>query len=145
MRLLSCAAIRYRVSLSDPRYRVSVKRETHGAAGAYIDTQVRVGDVLDVSAPRGGFTLRSGDDPVILLSAGVGATPVLAMLHALAAEASAREVWWDLPARATAAIIRLPQRRESSLKLCPAAVATSATAHLVPRTGRLSISMLPDA
>jgi ferredoxin-NADP reductase len=57
--------------LSDARYRVSVKRETHGAAGAYIDTQVGVGDVLDASAPRGGFTLRSGDGPVILLSAGV--------------------------------------------------------------------------
>ena len=63
-------------------------------AGAYIDTQVRVGDVLDVSAPRGAFTLRSGDGPVILLSAGVGATPVLAMLHALAAAVSPREVWW---------------------------------------------------
>ena len=84
---------------SDARYRLSIKRETHGAAGAYIDTQVRVGDVLDVSAPRGSFILRSGDRPVILLSAGVGATPVLAMLHALAAEASPREVWWIYGAR----------------------------------------------
>ena len=79
---------------SDACYRVSVKREPHGAAGAYIETQVQVGDVLDVSAPRGSFTLRSGDGPVVLLSAGVGATPVLAMLHALAAGASQREVWW---------------------------------------------------
>jgi MOSC domain-containing protein YiiM/ferredoxin-NADP reductase len=85
--------------LSDARYRVSVKRETHGAAGAYIDTQVRVGDVLDVSAPRGSFTLRAGDGPVILLSAGVGVTPVLAMLHALAAGVSPREVWWIYGAR----------------------------------------------
>ncbi|HEY2539101.1 MAG TPA: MOSC domain-containing protein, partial [Stellaceae bacterium] len=65
------------------RYRVSIKRETHGAAGAYVETQVRIGDVLDASAPRGSFTLRPGDGPVVLLSAGVGATPVLAMLHAL--------------------------------------------------------------
>ena len=79
---------------SDARYRVSVKRETHGAAGAYIETQVRVGDVLEVSAPRGSFTLQSGNGPVVLLSAGVGATPVLAMLHALAVGASQREVWW---------------------------------------------------
>ena len=42
------------------------------------------GDVLDVSAPRGSFTLRPGDNPVVLLSAGVGATPVMSMLHALA-------------------------------------------------------------
>jgi MOSC domain-containing protein YiiM/ferredoxin-NADP reductase len=78
----------------DDRYRLSIKRQTHGAAGAYIDTQVRVGDVLDVTAPRGSFTLRPGSGPVILLSAGIGATPVLAMLHALAAGDSPREVWW---------------------------------------------------
>ncbi len=79
---------------SEARYRVSVKREAHGAAGAYIETEVRVGDVLDVSAPRGSFILGSGDGPVVLLSAGVGATPMLAMLHALAAGRSPREVWW---------------------------------------------------
>ncbi len=83
----------------DDRYRVSIKRETHGAAGAYVETQVRIGDVLDASAPRGSFTLRPGDGPVVLLSAGVGATPVLAMLHALAAGASSREVWWVYGAR----------------------------------------------
>jgi len=80
-------------------YRISVKREPHGAAGAYIDERVQVGDVLDVSAPRGNFTLRPGDAPVVFLSAGVGATPVLAMLHALAAEGSARKVWWLYAAR----------------------------------------------
>ena len=75
-------------------YRVSIKREPHGAAGAYIDDKLHVGDVVDASAPRGGFTLRSGDDPVVFLSAGIGMTPVLAMLHALAAEGSPREAWW---------------------------------------------------
>jgi len=83
----------------DDRYRVSIKRETHGAAGAYVETQVRIGDVLDASAPRGSFTLRPGDGPVVLLSAGVGATPVLAMLHVLAEGASSREVWWIYGAR----------------------------------------------
>ena len=75
---------------SDRRYRISVKREPHGVASAYIDEDVRIGDLLEISAPRGGFTLRPGDGPVVLLSAGVGATPVLAMLHALAAESSRR-------------------------------------------------------
>jgi ferredoxin-NADP reductase len=79
---------------SDRRYRISVKRELHGAAGHYIDATVKTGDVLDVSAPRGTFTLRPGAAPVVLLSAGIGATPVMAMLHALAAEASPRDVWW---------------------------------------------------
>jgi ferredoxin-NADP reductase len=50
--------------------------------------------VLDVSEPRGAFTLGSGDCPVVLLSAGVGVTPVMAMLHALSAQASPRPVWW---------------------------------------------------
>jgi ferredoxin-NADP reductase len=83
----------------DDRYRLSIKRETHGAAGAYVETQVRIDDVLEASAPRGSFTLRPGDGPVVLLSAGIGATPVLAMLHALAAGASAKEVWWIYGAR----------------------------------------------
>jgi ferredoxin-NADP reductase/MOSC domain-containing protein YiiM len=84
---------------NEARYRISVKRETHGAAGAYIETQVALGDVLEVSAPRGVFTLGPGDGPVALLSAGIGATPVLAMLHALATAASPREIWWIYGAR----------------------------------------------
>ncbi|MET1025667.1 MAG: MOSC and FAD-binding oxidoreductase domain-containing protein [Dongiaceae bacterium] len=85
--------------LSEARYRVSIKREPHGAAGTYIETHLQAGDVLGVSAPRGSFTLKSGDGPVILLSAGIGVTPVLAMLHALAGAASPREVWWIYGAR----------------------------------------------
>jgi len=84
---------------SEDRYRISVKREPHGTAGAYIDTRVQAGDLLDVSAPRGGFTLRQGESPVVLVSAGIGATPVLAMLHALAAEQTRREIWWIHGAR----------------------------------------------
>ena len=75
-------------------YRVSVKREAHGAASAYVDDELQVGDIVQASAARGSFTLRPGDTPVVLLSAGIGVTPVLAMLHALAAEASTREIWW---------------------------------------------------
>jgi ferredoxin-NADP reductase/MOSC domain-containing protein YiiM len=75
-------------------YRVSVKREAHGAASAYVDDELQVGDIVQASAARGSFTLRPGEAPVVLLSAGIGVTPVLAMLHALAAEASTREIWW---------------------------------------------------
>jgi ferredoxin-NADP reductase/MOSC domain-containing protein YiiM len=75
-------------------YRVSIKREAHGAAGAWVDDELRVGDIVPASAARGNFTLRPGDRPVVLLSAGIGVTPVLAMLHALAAEASRRDIWW---------------------------------------------------
>jgi ferredoxin-NADP reductase/MOSC domain-containing protein YiiM len=75
-------------------YRVSIKREAHGAASAYVDDELQVGDIVHASAARGNFTLRPGDTPVVLSSAGIGVTPVLAMLHALAAEASTREIWW---------------------------------------------------
>ncbi len=80
-------------------YRVSVKREVNGAASSFLDDHVKAGDVLEVSAPRGAFTLSPGDGPVVLVSAGIGATPVLAMLHALASAASPREVWWLYGAR----------------------------------------------
>jgi ferredoxin-NADP reductase/MOSC domain-containing protein YiiM/ferredoxin len=73
-------------------YRISVKRE--GVASRYLHGRVKVGDLLDVAAPRGSFVLREGTDPVVLISAGVGATPVLAMLHALVQEHSVRPVWW---------------------------------------------------
>jgi len=75
-------------------YRISVKREAHGAGSQFIHTRVRPGDLLETAAPRGTFVLQPGDSPVLLISAGVGATPVLAMLHALAAGASGRDVWW---------------------------------------------------
>jgi ferredoxin-NADP reductase/MOSC domain-containing protein YiiM len=80
-------------------YRVSVKRETNGIVSSYLQDQVHTGDILEVSAPRGGFILKSGDSPVVLLSAGIGATPVLAMLHSLSFTASRREVWWIYGAR----------------------------------------------
>jgi len=90
-------------SLSGPPgasdYRISVKREDHGAGSQFLHTRVRTGDLLEVAAPRGTFTLRPGQAPVLLISAGVGATPVLAMLHALAATQSGRDIWWLYSAR----------------------------------------------
>ena len=47
-----------------------------------------------MSAPRGNFTLRPSQSPVVLVSAGVGATPVMSILHALVAERSQQEIWW---------------------------------------------------
>jgi ferredoxin-NADP reductase/MOSC domain-containing protein YiiM/ferredoxin len=80
--------------LSTERYRISVKIEPHGAAGRYLGEHLHVGDRLDVSSPRGSFVLQPGERPIVLLSAGIGATPVLAMLHALAAARSTRQILW---------------------------------------------------
>ena len=85
--------------VSSERYRISAKIEPNGAAGTYLREHVRTGDTLDVSSPRGSFILQPGDTPVVLLSAGIGATPVLAMLHALATARSTRRVWWLHAAR----------------------------------------------
>jgi MOSC domain-containing protein YiiM/ferredoxin-NADP reductase/ferredoxin len=85
--------------LSTERYRISVKLEPNGVGGAYLREHVRVGDALDVSAPRGSFVLQSGEAPVVLISAGIGATPVLAMLYTLATARSLRQVWWFHGAR----------------------------------------------
>ena len=75
-------------------YRVTVKVEPGGVASGYLHGHLAVGDQLDVGAPRGTFILDETDAPVLLISAGIGATPVLAMLQALAQERSDREVWW---------------------------------------------------
>ena len=90
-------------SLSDlpaaQHLRISVKSELKGIGSSFLCDRTREGDVLDVSAPRGSFTLRASQSPVVLLSAGVGATPVMSMLHALASEKSQREIWWIYAAR----------------------------------------------
>jgi ferredoxin-NADP reductase len=90
-------------SLSGPptpgSYRISVKREPHGVASGFLHASLASGDLLDVAAPRGSFILEEGVRPVVLISAGVGATPVMAMLHSLAAAQSEREIWWIHGAR----------------------------------------------
>jgi ferredoxin-NADP reductase/MOSC domain-containing protein YiiM/ferredoxin len=77
---------------SDREYRISVKRD--GVVSSYLHTRLAAGAVVDVAAPRGDFVLTGDDRPVVLVSAGIGVTPVLAMLHALAASRTARAVWW---------------------------------------------------
>ncbi len=82
-------------------YRIAVKLEPNGVASTYLHTRTQVGDVWDVSAPRGSFFLsvQSSERPVVLLSAGIGITPVLAMLYSLADDAPTRELWWLYGAR----------------------------------------------
>ncbi|MFL5849080.1 MAG: MOSC domain-containing protein [Solirubrobacteraceae bacterium] len=92
-------------SLSGPPdagyYRITVKREKDGAASGYLHTRLAVGDELDIAAPRGTFILDRTQAPVLLISVGIGATPVLAMLQALAQEHSDREIWWLHGARSS--------------------------------------------
>ncbi len=80
-------------------YRISVKHEPHGTASGYLTTRLRPGAELEVAAPRGEFVYAEDSGPVLLVSAGIGLTPVLSMLHELAAQGSKREVWWIHGAR----------------------------------------------
>jgi ferredoxin-NADP reductase/MOSC domain-containing protein YiiM/ferredoxin len=81
-------------------YRISVKRGTGPGSQHLFDT-TQAGDKLEISAPRGNFVLQAGGRPIVLLSAGIGVTPVLSMLHSIASGNSKfpREVWWIHAAR----------------------------------------------
>ncbi|MBB6304779.1 NO-inducible flavohemoprotein [Rhizobium leucaenae] len=76
-------------------YRISVKREPSGAVSNYLHDDVAVGDVLDVAAPAGDFFLKQNSSrPVILLSGGVGLTPMVSMLEDMTARKSAIDVYY---------------------------------------------------
>jgi ferredoxin-NADP reductase/MOSC domain-containing protein YiiM len=104
------------------RYRISVKREDHGLVSRWLHTHIEPGSVIEAAAPRGDFYLCAGTNPVVLISAGIGTTPVLAMLHSLAAAQSDRDIWWLHTARnresqafgpeVTALIDSLPNARQ---------------------------------
>lgn len=90
-------------SLSDrpgkPYYRISVKREDKaankpaGIVSNYLHGSVREGDMLALSAPAGAFTLDvESEQPLILISGGVGFTPLLSMLHTVVHQQPTRPV-----------------------------------------------------
>ncbi len=97
-------------SLSDapgrPWYRISVKREAPsgappGEGSGYLHDQVAEGDTIRVGAPRGKFVLADlgAERPLVLLSAGVGITPLLSMLNAVVESGATRAVWFVHGAR----------------------------------------------
>ncbi|MGW1886674.1 MOSC domain-containing protein [Streptomyces sp. NPDC001970] len=111
-------------------YRISVKHEPHGQVSSYLHTSVHPGDLVEIASPRGTFVLEDGTRPVVLISAGIGATPVLAMLHHLTAAQDPRPVWWIHTARdrthhafadeTRALVAQLPNAREYITYTAPA-------------------------
>ncbi|MFK3932044.1 NO-inducible flavohemoprotein [Pantoea agglomerans] len=76
-------------------YRIAVKREAQGTVSGWLHQNGKVGDELMLAAPHGDFFLEvDAAIPVALISAGVGQTPMLAMLHALAARQHRAPVSW---------------------------------------------------
>jgi nitric oxide dioxygenase len=79
----------------DSGYRISVKREAGGIASNWLHDVAVPGTRLDVAAPAGEFFLPERPErPVVLLSGGVGLTPLLSMLEAIAAEHPGLETHW---------------------------------------------------
>lgn len=81
------------------RYRITVKRELKGAVSRYLHDKLTLDDVIYSQTPRGDFVLAHHDRPVALISAGVGVTPMVSMLHSLAEEAGNRPVYFIHSAR----------------------------------------------
>lgn len=96
------SAVARTYSLSGPpaeggAYRLSVKREPLGLASRYLHDTLREGDLIEARAPAGDFVMPRDAAPLVLVSAGVGLTPMVSMLHA--ASAQGRSVWFVHGAR----------------------------------------------
>lgn len=99
---LSCAP-------GNDHYRISVKRELavevgvpHGQISNYLHDHVQIGDQLEVAPACGNFTLdttSSNQRPLVLISGGVGITPLLSMFHAAVEANSSRDIWFIHAAR----------------------------------------------
>lgn len=63
-------------------YRLSVKREAHGLASRLLHDHFESGDIIEVGSPAGNFILDDSTQPIVMLSGGVGITPMMAMLDA---------------------------------------------------------------
>ncbi len=102
--------------------RLSIKREGNGLVSRYFHDQLQVGDVIKASAPAGEFVIPCNSCPLVLVSAGVGLTPMVSMLHALVSDDDPRPVWYvhgarngnehALKAEVEGLIARSPQMRQ---------------------------------
>ncbi|SIS55098.1 NO-inducible flavohemoprotein [Neptunomonas antarctica] len=92
-------------SLSDSSnkdyYRISVKKEPapqentpHGLVSNHLHADINVGDTLQVHVPGGDFLLKNTDKPLVLISGGVGITPLLSMLNDLTKRGDNRPIVW---------------------------------------------------
>lgn len=77
---------------ADGALRFSVKREPGGEVSGHLHDRLRAGDTVELAPPLGDIALADGDGPVLLASAGIGNTPMTAMLDHLAATGSTRRI-----------------------------------------------------
>ncbi|WP_110657170.1 pyridoxamine 5'-phosphate oxidase family protein [Salinicola halimionae] len=80
-------------------YRISIKREGRGVVSRFLHEQLVIGDHIDARRPSGDFVMPRRRCPLVLVSAGVGVTPLLSMLHAVATVNDGLPVWFVHGAR----------------------------------------------
>ncbi|HVJ33440.1 MAG TPA: pyridoxamine 5'-phosphate oxidase family protein [Terriglobia bacterium] len=93
------------VAPSDSAYRLSIKRE--GVVSRHLHDNVKVGDIIEARAPAGDFTIDAVETrPAVLMAAGIGVTPMLAMLRHIVYEGlrkrRIRPTWFFYAARSKA-------------------------------------------
>jgi len=83
----------------DAQYRISVKRVNDGVVSRHLHDHVEPGSVIGSSHPAGDFLMNCNLCPLVLVSAGVGVTPMVSILRAVTAQPSDRPVWFIHGAR----------------------------------------------
>lgn len=90
----------YRVTIKKALAPPEVREAKPGRVSCYFCNTIKEGDILDVKAPNGHFYLDLAEDkPVVLISGGVGVTPMVSMLNAIIASGRKREAWFFFGAR----------------------------------------------
>jgi stearoyl-CoA 9-desaturase NADPH oxidoreductase len=79
-------------SEDDPRLRLTIGRQPNGRVTGALHDRVRPGAIVEISQARGDFVLPDDEEPILLIAAGTGITPFLAMLRTLAARGVRRDV-----------------------------------------------------
>lgn len=66
---------------SEEIYRISVKKEDHGLISQILHDEIQINDTVELTAPAGPFVFKSSDKPVVLMSGGVGITPIMSLAY----------------------------------------------------------------
>lgn len=62
-------------------YRISVKREDKGLISRYLHDNINVNDEVEITEPLGEFILKDNNKSLVLISGGIGITPMMSMLY----------------------------------------------------------------
>ena len=75
-------------------FRLTIKLEEFGKSSPFFHYELKVGDVLEISSPMGNFYLMEDTSPIVLISGGVGITPMMSMLEFVTKHQPEREVYF---------------------------------------------------